>query len=301
MRKAFPLVILAILLAASTAQLSAQTATSPDASLDELIKRGERFWEDTRFADSKQVLEEALEKSPGDARILWRLARDCYELAEILPREAKDERLVLFEEAEGRTRRCLETSPDEGECHFWLGASLGRIATTKGILSNITAPPREIAPSFNKAIELGLPYRSAKGHLELANAHYALGQFYRLTPDSWLVSKMIGVRGDLELSIEHLQKALELEPDRLEINKEMGISLICLGSERKDSDMVEEGRRRLERTIALPALEPTDEVDKRHAQMLLDDPDLCCSYSRDGQQERDVRKARDKYKQSGGN
>jgi tetratricopeptide (TPR) repeat protein len=212
-------------------------------------------------------------------------------MADLVPLENRGERLELFEEAESYARKCIEEAPKKGECYFWLGAALGRESTMKGILSSaLTA--REIASSLEKSVELGLTYRSASGHIELANAYYALGQFYRIAPDSWIASKIAGVRGNIERSVNYLRKAIELEPERLEFNKELGISLVCLGQEKNRPETVQEGVTYLTRVAnVLPVKEPSDEIDKRHARMLLNDPGLCCDYSRDGQQERDLKKA----------
>ena len=134
-----------------------------------------------------------------------------------------------------------------------------------------------------RTVELDVSYVSPTGHSSLANAYYALGQFYRLVPDSWFVRLLFGVRGDISKSAGMLKKAVAIEPERLEFTKELGLALICHGQEKDLPALIEEGEGYLRKVASLPVTEPSDRIDKIHAQMLLDDPSLCCGYSRDGQ------------------
>ena len=95
----------------------------------------------------------------------------------------------------------------------------------------------------------------------------------------------MSTRGDLEKSVAMNRQAVELEPQRIEHVKELGLSLICLGQKRDQPEKVEEGKKILRGIAGLPVIKPSDKIDREHARMLLQDPSLACGYSRDAQQE----------------
>ena len=275
---------LALLPIASSISASEANPTPPGSvlTLTQTIEKSEVLWADSRFDEAGKLLDHALDGAPKSTDLLWRLARVYYEMGEILPPDDRDARLRTFGTAEAYARRCIEADPEEGECHFWLGAAVGRRSTTKGLLNSARAG-KEIESSFQRAIKLGLTYRSSTGHSSLANAHYALGQFYRLVPDLWIIKLLTGVRGDMDRSVDHMRKAVVIETERLEFTKELGVALICNGERNDRPELIEEGKATLTKVASLPVTEPSDLTDKTHAQMLLADPSLCCRYSRDGQ------------------
>jgi len=82
-----------------------------------------------------------------------------------------------------------------------------------------------------------------------------------------------------------LRKAVELEPKRAEYVKELGISLVCLGKTTNNQKATDEGIQWLKKVETLPTIKPTDEIDKKHAKMILGNLELACGYSRDAQQD----------------
>jgi len=255
---------------------------SNEKAIEQAIEESEELWAKSRFEQAGTVLERALAGDPKNSALLWRLSRAYFEAGELIDPEDREARLEIFGRAEQYARQCMEADPSDGECYFWLGAALGRRATTKGLINSAMAG-REIEASFLRTVELDVSYVSPTGHSSLANAYYALGQFYRLVPDSWFVRLLFGVRGDISKSAGMLKKAVAIEPERLEFTKELGLALICHGQEKDLPALIEEGEGYLRKVASLPVTEPSDRIDKIHAQMLLDDPSLCCGYSRDGQ------------------
>ena len=255
---------------------------SPEKGIEQAIEESEELWATSRFEQTGTVLDRVLAGDPKNPALLWRLSRACFEAGELIDPEDREARLEIFSRAEQCARQCMEADPSEGECYFWLGAALGRRATTKGLINSAMAG-REIESSFRRAVELEVSYISPTGHSSLANAYYALGQFYRLVPDSWFVKLLFGVRGDISKSAGMLKKAVAIEPERLEFTKELGLAMVCHGRENDLPALIEEGEGYLRKVASLPVTEPSDRIDKLHAQMLLDDPSLCCGYSRDGQ------------------
>ena len=85
--------------------------------------------------------------------------------------------------------------------------------------------------------------------------------------------------------MDYCTKAFQLDPTRIEIVKEYGISLITRGLKKKDDNDIEKGRELLNMVFSLPYRLKSDPVDVAHSKMLLNDISLCPGYSRDQQQD----------------
>ena len=128
-------------------------------------------------------------------------------------------------------------------------------------------------------------YKTPTGEDLEASANIALAVYYRLTPSFFLLDWIYSIKGDLEKSVAYAKEAHTLDPTRIEIVKEYGISLITLGLDLNDDKLITKGKALLESVEYLPNRLKTDQIDKTHVKMLLADINLCPSYSRDQQQE----------------
>jgi len=260
---------------------------SQEKDCEQLISRSEELWLKENYDASDQVLLQAEKLCPERAEIYWRLARNIYDRIESLPRHQrppKQERIQLYEKIIQLSDKCIKLAPEDGNCWLWKGIGLGRRGTTKGILNSLSEID-DLERTWKKAEELQPKYRARDGSANtMGDIYNALGQFYRVVPDWWILKVMFGTRGDIEKSVEYQRKAVAVEPKRIEYNKELGISLICYGQKKKDLKAIEEGKEYLKKVESLPELKPSDRVDKEHCRILLAHPELACSYSRDAQQ-----------------
>ncbi len=255
------------------------------APLSPLFSEAEDLWAANKFTDSNRVLDELLASDPKNSEALWRVARNFYDMGESLSVTAKDERFRLYTEVENYGKKCREADPKDGNCDFWIGVGIGRQGTTRGLLTQIRNAKR-IRDLWLTAIRHAPPYRSRDGTADIPGDIYlALGIYYRLIPDWWIMQVVMGVRGDIDDSVEYLRKSVALEPRRIEYLKELGVSLICRGTKEKSEADIEEGRANLRDLQGVPPIKPYDGIDKEHALLILSDPQMACGYSRDGQQE----------------
>ena len=58
--------------------------------------------------------------------------------------------------------------------------------------------------------------------------------------------------------------------------------LLCLGTTKQKAKRVDEGKAVLRDTMALEEVMSTDGLEKQNAQILIDEPEKACGYSRDG-------------------
>lgn len=217
---------------------------------------------------------------PHQVDFLWRLSRAHFLRGEQMANDAKEQRLAAFQKGIDVAKKALAIAPNDGNAGFFLAANTGRYNTTKGFLKTIIGL-ENFEKLCLKAIVDASDY-NLLGFTIVGDAHFALGQFYRLVPDSGLAKMLLGTRGSIDKSIEHLRKAVALQADRGDYLKELGVSLLCKFDKNNDVKLAQEA----ETLFGTAALSPTwayetVELDKAHMLKLLQNPDDACAYSRD--------------------
>jgi hypothetical protein len=264
---------------------------SEDTSCNQLIDQSEDLWSKLDFDQSDTPLEQARARCPERVEIYWRLARNEYDRLEMIPRDKKppkEELLKRYGNVKALAEQCIALDENDGNCWLWKAVGIGRTGSTQGILATIPLVS-EMEKTLLKAIELKPQYKAENGAANaMADLHCMLGIFYRVLPE-WVCAfpfrQIIGTCGDLDESVMHNRKSIEIEPRRIEFHKELGIALICRGQVRENEKDIREGRKILAALQDMNEFIPTDQMDKQHAMMILDDPSLACGYSRDAQQE----------------
>lgn len=255
--------------------------------LDPLVEKAEALWSSGEFAAANAALDQRLAAAPGDAEAIWRRARNIYSEGELLSEQGAPaaERLAMYERMETLVKGGLEKNPGHGALLHWYGTAMGRKATAKGVLSSLFMAD-DIEDAWMGAANAGYTYRSANNTSSLpGDVYFALGQFYRLCPDWTVVKLLTGTKGDIDKSISWLRKGVQDSPQRLEVQKELGVSLLCKAERDGDAASASEGRKWLDKAAALPVQKKTDEVDKRQIPVILAKPTEACGYSRDGWQD----------------
>lgn len=256
-------------------------------TLDPLVAQAEADWAAGRFDAANAKLDQRLSAAPDDVEAMWRRARNIYSKGELLAEQGvpASERLKMYEEMEGLMKAGLGKHPGHGALLHWYGTAMGRKATAKGVLSSLFMAD-DIEDAWLSAASAGYTYRSANNTSSLpGDVYFALGQFYRLCPDWAVVKLLTGTKGDIDKSIEWLRKGVQDSPQRLEVQKELGVSLLCKAERDDDAAAANEGRQWLEKAAALPTQKKTDEVDKRQIPVILSKASEACGYSRDGWQD----------------
>ena len=243
--------------------------------------RGIELERQEQFLASAREYEGIVSRVPEEDYAYWRISRNYWRYAEALPTESAEQRLVYFQEAADWADRGMVVNPDCGACMLWKFVSLGRQATTRGLLSAVS-DAREMNRLLSRGIELQPHHRDNAGNSTLGNLYYAASVFYRIVPDWWWLRVLVGVRGDKAKSVRYARRAVEAAPVRVDYRIELGASLLCLGSVERAPESVREGQAVLHAALKLPDYLSTDTVDREHAQVLLGAPEKACGYSRDG-------------------
>jgi tetratricopeptide (TPR) repeat protein len=205
--------------------------------------------------------EDALAGHPGEADLLWRLARASVCMAEVAEGDARS-RLLL--QAESYARRCIAADSTKGEGHTWLAGALGYIALGEGTEKQL-ALSRELQREAERAIELNARDDAA---------YSILGSFYRALGNvGWLgralASLFVGSvpPGGYAEAESALKNAIAIAPDIMRHHFELGILYIDMGRK-------EEARKALEKCATLPVRTAIDRPRLEKIKELLAGPEF---------------------------
>lgn len=248
------------------------------------VQRGEDQFAGGDPLGSAATLSVYVASHPDDPDALWRYARALYEKGELMSSQGRpdSERLPLYAQAQTLSHHAQDVSPADGLGYLWEGVALGRVATSKGILSQLFTA-KQIEDLWLTALTKPTAYASSSGNSTFPGDVYnALGQFYRLCPD-WAAMKWIaGTRGDIDKSVDYQRKLVRAEPQRIEGLKELGVSLICKGLKQDDEAAKQEGVKWLQQALEIAPKNPVDRIDHAQIPAILARQDDACEYSRDG-------------------
>jgi len=251
----------------------------------------EALYHEGSFQQGLGVTNERIASAP-DKDLYWMKARFMFEIGERFTRtDTSIDKEAWYKEMLAAADAGLALAPGDPHLRFARGIAMGRLGTTRGVLSSLFMARDVEQDWLAVANAQGFFYQSL-GNEELlpCDAYHALGIFYRLVPDWWIIQVIAGTRGDLDRSLEFHRKAVSCKPDDVDNWKELGATELCISDKRKDTGMLASGLTSLSRALAIPAVTERELIDHRHTKMLIAQPTLACEYSRDGQQDLDESK-----------
>lgn len=234
------------------------------------------------------ALAEARFAASPDPEVAWHAARFIFEIGEGFERDDPSiDKEAHYEKMADYSEKGLELSPGHPHLLFARGIARGRLGTTRGVLASLFLA-KDVERDWLAAAGSGAVYSSIGGQEKMpCDIYQALAIYYRLVPEWWIVQVLAGTRGDLDTSLEFAQKADACAPDTIRHLKELAVTQMCIGTKRKQPELVEAGRANVRAYLALTPRSKTEKIDMKHGRMLLDDPSIACGYSRDGQQDLD--------------
>ncbi|MBM4273723.1 MAG: tetratricopeptide repeat protein [Deltaproteobacteria bacterium] len=227
-----------ISLAAETDKLAQADAALQSPTLDQ-----------TQARTALELYESLLSAGGDEARVLERLTRVCFILGDMT--EDPDQRREYYEKGRTYADQLLAAQPQGAAGHYWLAMNLCGEADACGALVGRKLLPR-ILEELHQALDLDQVY-------DRAGAHRVLGRIYFEAP-GWPLSV-----GNMEKSLEHLTKAVQLAPEVSTNHLYLAETLIRLGK-------YDQARQELEATLQAPrhAIQPGGLAeDRRRARQLL--------------------------------
>ncbi len=279
---------LALCLAMSTTAMG-ESSNANEPAVDGAHYDLELLYQQGDHVAGLQKARERYAANPDDEQLTWHIARFLFEKGESIDRsDTSVDKVALYSEMVEVAEAGLAQSPDDPHIRFARGVANGRLGTTRGVIASLWSA-QGIEEDWLYVSRSGFEYSSIGGDEMLpCDADLALGIFYRLVPDRWIVKMIAGTKGDLDKSLAHLGKADQCAPNRIGTMKELGVTQLCIASNTNDEAMMAAGRQTVADYMKLPAEGDKDRIDLKHGTLLLDDPSIACGYSRDGQQDLDT-------------
>ena len=161
-----------------------------------LIKELDHSYSLAKSSDDLYTLESLVKKSlktfPESDKLFWRLGRVYFKLGETFTSES--EKIYFFSLCLAQTKKTIEINSQSANGYFFNGLCSGTLGQTQGIWSSLG-----IIEPFKKDMETAINLDPSIGE---GGPHRALGNLYLKLP------YVLG--GDLERSIGHFQKAVQL-------------------------------------------------------------------------------------------
>jgi len=213
--------------------------------LQQSISAGDEAFLKIDYPNAIAIYEAALEKSPDNADLLWRLARVYVCQGDVMPFAEKES---FYRKAENYARRAIRADPNKGEAYTWLAAALGNLAMHYGGGAKVQLVS-EIKQALDKAIAL-----NPKDDV----AYSILGSFYRsLASVGWFERQVANVflgglpAGGFSEAEKALQKAIELSPKTMRHHYELGMLYM-------ENNRLKEARKAFETAQRCPILIASD-------------------------------------------
>jgi len=230
---------------------------SPAPSIDRAVELHYRM----RPRDAMDTLEAAVERHPSHEGALVAAAREALNVGILSSQEDESER--WYRRSEDYARGALEVDSASLEARYWLAAALGRRALMESRRSRV-----RMAEEIRTLADQVLAADSAH-----PGAHHVLGMWHAeirglRSVTRFFAEHLLGADefddASWAAAIEHLQRAVRLEPEMLLFR--MDLARVYAERGRR-----EEARAQLREVLDRPTIHPIDPRIKQEAQELLKD------------------------------
>ncbi len=252
-----------------------------------IIDNAWKLMRENRCEDANKLLLKIAATNPDNEDVYWMIAKTYNRMGEMIPNHEKDKKFKMFKECEIWARKGYERNPELADNAHFIAIGILLQGSVKGEIFFIQ--------NRNKLREveyfLTWTFNSREYHFKteesntISQSNMVLGHLYRILPDSRILKFFIGTKGDLDKSVEHNRMAVEMFPQNIEYNLQMGVSLLCRGQKRGDGKDIQEGKKYLNRALEIPTTVDIRRIDQHDARGLLNDHSLACGYTRSQQLE----------------
>jgi hypothetical protein len=271
--------------------LPAPANPGPDDSLDTLIRAAEQEFYSLeypdRFARVAAILQVLEKLYPNEPYVWWAKARQAFFQKEPLYLTGNQDgleaqKLALGEICHANADHCIKIAPENAECHLLKGSCYAMQASTWGNSFKSLKVAKPMDTEWAKAMELPSDFIHPMGTTTRQLAMALRGILYRLMPDSFWFRLLAGVRGNKEQALAWLEEASKgyIAQEPMVILERSAVA-ICLGRQKKRPDLEAKGVAWIREGLKLPTRDALDGYDKRNMRIVLENPDLACSYSRE--------------------
>jgi tetratricopeptide (TPR) repeat protein len=233
------------------------------AEINQRLKRAEGFYSSFKPQEALKELLRVLAVNPQHHEALVKTARAYVDVGDLVSDAVADwqeQRLKHYRIAETYARKAVSADPNSTWGHFYIAASLGKIALLSPIPTQI-----DLSKEIREAVERALALDPRNGF-----AYHVYGMWQRRMAEIGQMSRMLATlvlrrtvpEGSMEKSEEYFQKAISLNPTVIAHRLEMAKTSIALAK-------WQQARTQLRSALELPIRFSDDPQHKQEAQQLL--------------------------------
>jgi FimV-like protein len=256
----FPVMIFLLAYLTPKADLFAAASAGDSLGGAQLIAEGNEYAEKT--FDNQKALEkytEALEISPNNYEILWRISRTYVDIGEHLSNksdEEKQKQLETYEKALEFAKKAIAANPEGAMGYTREAIANGRIALFRGIWESIDLV-KQTRADCEKAIALD----SAE-----AAAYYVLGRTNaKVCEKPKIIRWPLGLGwANMDEAVKNYEKAIELRPNFIMYRIDCARAYI-------EMDEYEKARAHLAKIDTLPKEDEDDDTFRKEAVELMEE------------------------------
>lgn len=233
-----------------------------DSPISQHLQRADELYASLKTREALNELQKVLELDPQNPEALSKISRVYLDFGDMIPQstpEWQEKRLKQYQTAEEFARQTVKSDPNATWGHFYIAASLGKIAMISPMAKQIDLS-REIQTEVEKAIALdpqnGFAYH-VYGVWERKMAE--IGQMRRFAASVFLGRSL--PKGSMEKSVEYLKKAISLNPTVIVHYLELAKTYIAMSRWQL-------ARNSLKSAQELPVQFSDDSLNKSEAQKL---------------------------------
>ncbi len=199
--------------------------------------------------------------------------------------DGQQEKLALevLEEGLRASQLCLDSPLKDpsfhlAPCHFARASHTAKIASIKGLFASISKA-RSAQDEWLSVADGNVDMLLTRLHTLKASANHALGLYFRLVPDMWLVQFIFHVRGSLDESIRRHQLASSVHPQNACFLFGESTALLCRGQKRSSSVDTQSGRVIAAKVIQMSVAAPLLVACQDSVRRIFQKQELACGYT----------------------
>lgn len=226
-----------------------------------------------------EILNKILGDRPRWTDGYWLKAADTFFMsAELAYKKSYDRARSVINEGMKATQTCLQFESDNDLCRFFQAALIAKKASIDGILASLEYGEM-LRDLWLELVKKNKNIVFQSNVTLLGSVHYALGLFYRLVPDFFLIDWLWDIRGDLDQSIYHHRQAVKYDPKNPCTNLMLAVSLFCKADGKKSTVEYKEALSYLDQARQSPAIDVAQQVCWQDVPQIRAKPNRTCGYT----------------------
>jgi tetratricopeptide (TPR) repeat protein len=228
-----------------------------------LLQKADALYAEFKPKEALRELLKILEGDPDHHEALSKSSRVYIDIGDTIPESEPDwreKRLGQYRMAEQYARRAVKANPASTWGHFYVAASLGKVAMYSPISKQI-----DLAGEIQTEVERALRLDPQNGY-----AYHIYGVWHRRVAEIGQMKRLFTSvvlgrsipEGSMEKSVEYLTRAISLNPTVIWHRLELARTYIAIGNS-------ELARSSLKAALQLPVQFSDDAIHKRDAERLL--------------------------------